>query len=253
MGAHPGGLYGRVHAGRALRRGPRVLGRGAGRQPARRLRRLDPRVGARRRPTTTTTWPSSARSGSAAAGGACRPRLVAGRRGGPPARPRRAAERLGAGRGARGPGPRRPDRGHRRRRACWPAPAWPTWRRGWRASLARRRGVVVRAHRRARAVGLRADARPIRSCSTTAASRPPRCWPTRRRSSAWSCRAGHHDAGLPRRGDRRRHGQHRLDGRSRDGRSSWAPVAATTWPSTADEVIVMTTLTGAAHGGGSRT
>ena len=48
-GRAPGRALRALHPGRALRRGRGLLGRGARRQPARRLRRLDPRLGARRR------------------------------------------------------------------------------------------------------------------------------------------------------------------------------------------------------------
>ena len=91
-----------------------------------------------------------------------RPRLVAGRRGRPSARPRRAGERVGARgrvRGARtwpsGSPPSGPT-------PCSPGPAWPTWRPGWACGRPGR-GARLRADRRARPLGLRADAgRPVR-------------------------------------------------------------------------------------------
>ena len=171
--------------GRRLRRGLRVLGRGPRRDAPRRLRRLDPRTGCSSPATQrASTSSGSAPSGSTALRAKARPGLVAAstRRAYPPDLDapvnawelaatfgaRHLADRvaaLGARRGARRRRRREP-RGVARRRP--------------RPGAGQRRA----AHRRDRALGLRADARPTRSCSTTATSRRPRCSATRR----WCCR-----------------------------------------------------------------
>ena len=62
MGAHPGGLFARDTPGRALRRGPRVLGRGAGGQPRRRTSTTGSATGSSNRPTRTGTSTGSAQT-----------------------------------------------------------------------------------------------------------------------------------------------------------------------------------------------
>ena len=82
---------------------------------ARRLRRLDPRLGARRPDHAGVPGPARRRARRPAAP-TVRPRLVARRRGAPTRPTSTPRERLGARRGVRRPGAGRPDRRHRRRR-----------------------------------------------------------------------------------------------------------------------------------------
>ena len=129
-------------ARRRLRRGLRLLDRGARRVAARRLRRLDPPLDPRaRRPGRV---PRSARAptrvdalaGQGRSGGARRARRRA------PARPRRAAERVGARGHVRGAPSRRPGGGDAARTRCSPAPASPTSRRGSACSSRAGRGAT---------------------------------------------------------------------------------------------------------------
>ena len=100
MGAHPGGLFTGDVPGRRLRRGLRLLGRRPCRDASRRrrVRRVDPALGARRR--DQEQWlerlgPERITALRAKAD----PDSLARRRGRVPARPRRAGERVGARRG----------------------------------------------------------------------------------------------------------------------------------------------------------
>ena len=73
----------------------------------------------------------------------------------------------------------------RRPMPCWPAPGWPTWRRGspssWPTTTARRWCSPP-----SWASGGTSPPSPTRSCSTTAASRRPPCWAMPIRCSAAS-------------------------------------------------------------------
>ena len=73
MGAHPGGLFARDLPGRTLRRGPGVLGRGPRRQPRRRLRRLDRALGPRARRPGRLPRPTGPRAHRPDCGGGPRP------------------------------------------------------------------------------------------------------------------------------------------------------------------------------------
>ena len=77
MGAHPGGLFTGGAPGRRLRRGLRLLGRGARRDPSRRLRRLDPPLGPRARRPRTEYLDRLGADRVARAAGQGRSRLVA--------------------------------------------------------------------------------------------------------------------------------------------------------------------------------
>ena len=174
MGAHPGGLYTGELPVDGVRRGLRLLGRGARRDPARRLRRLDPRTGC-----STSRRRSSGSSASARnASRRCAPRPRPTR--GTPTRPRHApdldappnaweraavwgarylADRVvarGARRGARGRGRRQPLGVARR------------------AARARARAATCSSPPRS-GCGATTRRPPTRSCSTIATSRPRRC------------------------------------------------------------------------------
>ena len=152
--------------------------------------------------------------------------------------------RLGAGRGVRGPLPRRPGARHRRRRRPGRC------RRRQPGGLAGRRGRPRAGIRRAcsppsSACGGTSRRPPTRSCSTTAASRRATMIGDIDQVLGHAGRgARHHAAGLPGGGADRPARQHQLDRHRRAGRSWSARAAATTWPPAADEVVVMSTLTG---------
>ena len=162
-GCPPRGPVRRRSSRRRLRRGLRVLGRGARGDAPRRLRRVDPALGARRRRSGRVPRAARARARRRAAGegGA---RVVAHRRGRVPARSRCAAQPLGARRGLGRAPPRRARASRSMPTRCSPVRASRTSPRG---SASRRRaaaGSDGRAHRRDRAVGLRPDAgRPVRA------------------------------------------------------------------------------------------
>ena len=170
----PGRTVDRCVAGRRLRRGLRVLGRGARRDPQRRLRRLDPRSGSSTWRRRTTTSIGSAPHGSPRCAPRRRPTRGSSTTRSVPARPRRAAERVGA---RRGRGRARHLADARRRARCRRGARRRGRREPGRVARACRRarepGAHVHAHRRDRALGLPTRRRPTRSCSTIGTSRPP--------------------------------------------------------------------------------
>ena len=120
MGAHPGGLYGRFTPAEPYGEDVEFWAEVRDGEPRRRLRRLDPRAGARRRGPRRLDRRSSVTERRGPPPPAGRPGLVARRRGGVPARPRRRRRTTG----------RRPPRSGR---ACSPiassrsapTPRWP--------------------------------------------------------------------------------------------------------------------------------
>ena len=229
MGAHPGGLYGRFTPAEPygedlefwtdVRDACRVATTST----------TGSASGCSTLPITTPTWRSSGDERRAALAPSGRAGLVARRRGRAPARSRRPRRTTGSGPRCSAPG-------------CWPSGSWrpaptavlagagvanlATW---LGVQQAREPGIVVRADRRARAVGLRADAgRPVRvqPPSVPVGHDARRLVGDPRHGRAGP---GHDDARLPRRRDPRRRWRHRLDrgaGPSVPGRD---PAAATTW------------------------
>ncbi len=228
-----------------LRRGLRLLGRGPRRDPARRLRRVDPALDPRARRPRTSTSNGSAPDRVARAAGQGRTRLVAGstrpRTRPISTRPSNAWEHAAAY-GAR----HLADRvaGDAARTRCSRAPASPNLA-AWLGVAARaRRGAATCSSPPRSGCGATSRWSATRSCSTTATSRPRRCSATRRWCSARlvggpgtttiGClggaqvdRAGNINSTLdPRRSVPRRH-----------------RVAATTWRRVAAENVVVATLT----------